>query len=102
MSHPEKDNVKRIGITLGDFNGIGPEVIIKAFSDNRMMQSCTPVIYGSSKVISFYRKLMNNAEFSFNTIKGVEQAASRKLNLINCWEEDVKIEPGQASEAAGK
>ena len=91
----------RIGITIGDLNGVGPEVIIKTFADTRMLQVCTPVIYGSSKVISFYRKTFNS-EFNYNTIRNTKEIINRKVNVINCWDEEVKIEPGRQSNVAGE
>jgi 4-hydroxythreonine-4-phosphate dehydrogenase len=103
MSHQhEKENKPRVGITIGDPNGVGPEVIIKAFLDTRMLQVCTPVIYGSSKTISFHRKALNVAELNYNTIKSAEALVHRKLNVINCWEEDIKIDLGQPTEVSGK
>jgi 4-hydroxythreonine-4-phosphate dehydrogenase len=101
MSSHEQEGRIRVGITIGDANGVGPEVIIKTFSDSRMLQVCTPVIYGSGKVFSFYRKLMNNQEFNYNTIKSIKEQIPRKLNLLNCWEEEIKIEPGTASLQTG-
>lgn len=92
----------RVGITMGDLNGIGPELIIKTFLDNRMCDLCTPVIYGSSKVINFYRKLLGIQDFNVNLIGNSQQAHLKRANLINCWEEDVNIEPGIADTAAGK
>ena len=65
----ESEDKVRVGTTIGDINGIGPEIIIKTFTDNRMHQVCTPVIYGSTKAISFHKKLLNNTEFNFTTIK---------------------------------
>lgn len=98
----EHEHKPRIGITLGDFNGVGPEIIIKTFSDTRMLQDCTPVIYGSSKVISFYRKAINNPEFNYNTVRNVKEVINRKVNLINCWEEEVKIDMGKPATSAGQ
>lgn len=100
MSHEHEGRI-RVGVTIGDVNGVGPEVIIKAFSDSRMLQVCTPVIYGSGKVISFYRKLMNNQDFNYNTIRSITELIPRKINLINCWEEEIKVEPGKPSLQAG-
>ena len=97
-----KEEKFRLGITLGDFNGIGAEVIIKTFLDARMFQSCTPIIYGSSGVISFYRKALNAMEFNFNTIRSIDRSILRKINVLNCWEEEVKIESGKATEASAK
>ena len=101
MSHDNEGKLK-IGITLGDFNGVGPEVIIKTFADARMMQVCTPVIYGSSKVVSFHRKTLNVPDFNFTTLHSIKELIPRKLNLINCWEEETKIEIGKPSEIAGQ
>ena len=98
----EHEHKPRIGITLGDFNGVGPELIIKTFADTRMLQVCTPVIYGSSKVISFHRKAINNQEFNYNTVRNIKEVIHRKVNLINCWEEEVKIDIGKPSAIAGQ
>lgn len=101
QNHDSEDKVN-VAITIGDINGIGPEVIIKTFSDNRMPQVCTPVIYGSSRVLSFHKKAINNNEFNFTTVRSVEEIHERKVNVINCWEEDVKVELGLASPVGGK
>ncbi|MFN8155461.1 MAG: 4-hydroxythreonine-4-phosphate dehydrogenase PdxA [Bacteroidia bacterium] len=97
----EQEGRIRVGISIGDVSGIGPEVVIKALSDNRMTQVCTPVIYGNSKVISLYRKTLNLQEFNFNTVKSVQEIIPRKVNLINCWEEEIKVEIGKASTITG-
>jgi len=101
-THPDNEEKVKVGITIGDVNGVGPEVIIKTFSDNRMHQVCTPVIYGSTKAISYHRKTLNNTDFNFTTIKNVSEINPRRTNLINCWEEEIKIDLGQASPVAGK
>ncbi|MEP7264776.1 MAG: 4-hydroxythreonine-4-phosphate dehydrogenase PdxA, partial [Bacteroidota bacterium] len=98
----EHEHRPKIGITIGDYNGVGPEIIIKAFTDVHILQICTPVIYGSSKVISFYRKTLNNAEFNYNTIRSSREIIHKKVNVINCWEEEVNIVPGEASTVAGQ
>lgn len=95
-------NPIKIGITIGDINGIGPEVIIKSLNDNRILLDCTPVIYGSTKVFSFYKKLLNEVEFNYQTIKDANEIQPRKINIINTWNEDVEIAPGTPSEASGK
>ncbi|MBS1765266.1 MAG: 4-hydroxythreonine-4-phosphate dehydrogenase PdxA [Bacteroidetes bacterium] len=101
MSEIENEIKPKIGITIGDFNGIGIEVIIKTLADNRILSTCTPVIYGSSKVISYHRKMLNHQEFNFNTIKSADEASHKKTNVLNCWEEDVKVDIGKASTLAG-
>jgi len=101
MSAEHEGKIK-VGITIGDLGGIGPEVIIKALSDTRMTQVCTPVIYGHSKVISHYRKLLNLQDFNFNTIRGIGDIIPKKVNLINCWEEEIEIETGKPSATNGQ
>ena len=98
----EIDYKPKIGITLGDVNGIGPEIIIKTFLDQRLLTTCVPVIYGSSKVLSYHRKALNISEFNFNTIRFADEASNKKPNLINCWEEDVKVELGKPNALGGK
>lgn len=92
----------RIGITLGDLNGIGPEVVIKALADNRLLQMVTPVIYGSARVLSFYRKLMNLEEFNYSQVKNKGQFFPKSINVVNCWEEVIEINPGKASKESAK
>lgn len=95
------DDKPLIGITLGDYNGIGPEVILKALSDSRLLTFCTPIIYGSLKILNKYRKLIGQEDFFIQIIKEVEQANSKRINLINCIE-DTEIAPGQITPQAGK
>ena len=97
------DNRIKVGITQGDTNGIGWEVIIKTLADNRMTELCTPVIYGSPKVASFYKSRMTDVDgFAYNAIRSASQARRGKINLIDCGQADIEITPGVASEAAGK
>ncbi len=96
------DPKPRIGITLGDINGIGPEVIIKALSDHRIMSLFTPVVYGSGRVISFYKKQLNNEELNYTQVKTKGQFIPKQLNLVNCWEDVIEIVPGKASKETGK
>ena len=91
-----------IGITCGDLNGIGTELIIKTFSDNRILEHCTPIIFSSNKVINFYRKSMPEINFSFQTIKEYNRVNHKQVNLFNCWEEEVNINPGQLTPEGGK
>jgi 4-hydroxythreonine-4-phosphate dehydrogenase len=100
--HPEDLNKIRVGITIGDMNGVGPEVVIKTFSDATMLQLCTPVIYGSGKVLSYYRKTLKIDDFNYNTIKSANEINLRKINLINCWQEEADIKMGIADPASGK
>ena len=91
----------KIGITHGDVNGISYEVIIKALQDNKILELCTPIVYGLSKVASFHRKAIELNEFSFQFIKSVNQATLKKPNLLNIADKEVKIELGTVSQEAG-
>lgn len=92
----------KIGITVGDINGIGIEVIMKTFSDNAILELCTPIIYGSSKAISYHRKALNLPNFNYNIIRQVNYLNAKTTNIINCWEEEVPINLGQPSQVAGQ
>jgi 4-hydroxythreonine-4-phosphate dehydrogenase len=93
----------RIGITLGDYNGVGPEVVLKALSDNRILNLVTPVVYGSSRVISFYKKLLNLDELNYTQVRNNGQYAVKSINVINCWGDDaMEINPGKATKEGGK
>src|SRR5690606_4736594 len=91
-----------IGISVGDVNGIGFEVVIKALLDNRVMEYFTPIVYGNTKVASFHRKALGINDFSFQVINSPEQANDKRPNLINCWQEDVRITLGEENEIGGK
>lgn len=97
MTQPHTVDKPRIGITLGDLNGIGPEVIIKALADHRLLNLMTPVVYGSTKVLSFYRKMMNLEEFNYSQVKTRGQFFPKAINVVNCWDEVIEINPGQPS-----
>jgi len=98
----DSDALVKVGISIGDFNGIGMEVIIKTFMDNRMLQVCTPIVYGSSRIASFHRKALNISDFSFNLIREAGAANPKMANLINCWDEELKMELGISSAIAGE
>ncbi|MDR2041386.1 MAG: 4-hydroxythreonine-4-phosphate dehydrogenase PdxA, partial [Tannerella sp.] len=91
----------RIGVTHGDTNGVGYEVILKTFADERMAELCTPVIYGSLKIAQYYQRKMNLPAVNFEIINRAEGATDGKVNLINCVDEDIKVLPGQAMPEAG-
>ncbi|MGN8068364.1 4-hydroxythreonine-4-phosphate dehydrogenase PdxA [Mucilaginibacter sp. 22184] len=92
----------KVGISIGDVNGIGLEIIIKTLADARIYDYCTPIVYGHTKVASFHRRATQVNELNFHVINDPSQAQAKKPNMINCWEEDVKIEMGQVTEAGGK
>jgi 4-phospho-D-threonate 3-dehydrogenase / 4-phospho-D-erythronate 3-dehydrogenase len=91
-----------IGISVGDINGIGIELIIKTLNDNRILEICTPLIFGNNKVINFYRKGMQDININFNISKDPGFINHKQLNLFNCWEEDVNITPGVLNDVGGK
>ena len=90
-----------IGVSCGDLNGIGIELIIKAFSDNRILDQCTPVIFASNKVINFYRKSVPEINFNYQNAKDLSRLNNKQVNVFNCWEEEVTISPGQLNETGG-
>lgn len=95
-------NKLKIGISIGDVNGIGLEVIIKTLANHAILNYCIPIVYGHTKISSFHRKANGLGDFTFNVIQSANQAQAKKANMINCWEEDVKIELGQVTETGGK
>lgn len=90
-----------VGISIGDVNGIGPEVIIKALRDSRMMNHITPVVFGSTKVLSFYRKMFKIDDFHYSQLKSPHDINPRKVNVVNCWPEMVEIKVGMVTPEAG-
>jgi 4-hydroxythreonine-4-phosphate dehydrogenase len=92
----------KIGISIGDVNGIGLEIIIKTLADARILDYCTPIVYGHTKVASFHRRTVQVQDLNFNVIDTPADAHPKKANLINCWEEDVKIELGVSNATGGK
>jgi len=91
----------KLGISIGDFNGIGIEIILKTFLDKRMLDFCTPIIFGSTKLITAYKKSMK-IDLPFNGIKQVNNAILGKVNIVNVWNDDVKVELGSPTENSGK
>ncbi len=93
----------KIGITQGDTNGIGWEVILKTFADSRMVELCTPIIYGSESVANFYRKTIADTEpIQFNVCHSAHEARRGRVNLVQCGVENLAVEPGKATPEAGK
>ncbi len=91
-----------IGISVGDLNGIGIEIIIKTFSDSRILELCTPIVFASNKVINFYKKSIPEINLNYLSIKDISKANPKQLNIFTVWEEDVEIIPGQMTELGGK
>lgn len=95
------DKIK-VGISIGDINGIGMEIILKTFADKTANFDFIPVVYGSSKVASFYRKALGINDFSFHIVKDATQINPKNANLVSCWEEEVEINIGQLTPQGGK
>lgn len=100
MSH-NKDDKPIIGITMGDYNGIGPEVILKALDNNRILKVCTPVIYGSMRVISRYRKLYGYKDWFINQVDNIQKITHKKTNLVAVGDRNPDVQPGTITPEAG-
>jgi 4-hydroxythreonine-4-phosphate dehydrogenase len=92
----------KVGITQGDINGIGYEIIIKTLANPRILEICTPIVYGSSKVASYHRKTLDVPEFNLNLVRGAENAVNKRANIINVFDKEVKIDMGTSTEIAGQ
>ena len=92
----------KVGISIGDFNGIGMEVILKTFKDARMMDFCTPIVFGSTKAASINRKAIEMQDFSFNIINTIKDANPKRANLLNIWQDDIEIKFGEATTKSGE
>ena len=102
MSNTNPDKKPVIGFSCGDINGIGTELIIKSLSDSRILDFCVPVVFASNKVINFYRKSIPEINFSFSSIKDFYKINPKQVNIFNCWEEEIAINPGDLNETGGK
>lgn len=98
-----KDNRKiRVGITQGDINGVGYEVTLKALEDNRILELCTPVLFGSAKIAAFYRKGLGLQTPPFHQAASAAEIKDGDYNVVNVVPEDTKVEPGLSTQTAGK
>lgn len=97
----EKPTLLRVGITHGDTNGVGYEIILKAFAEQTMFEVCTPVVFGSAKIGSYHRKALG-IETQFHFINSAKDAVDGRLNLVNCFDNDVNVEFGRTSQEAGR
>lgn len=97
----EKPTLLRVGITHGDTNGVGYEIILKAFAEQTMFEVCTPVVFGSAKIGSYHRKALG-IETQFHFVNSAKDAVDGRLNLVNCFDNDVNVEFGRTSQEAGR
>src|SRR5687768_4518412 len=91
----------RVGISLGDYNGIGPEVIIKTLADERIYRFCSVVVYGQKGVIAFYAKHLKIQNFNIQEVKDTTTLSPKLPNIINCWTEQAQVTPGQLTPDGG-
>lgn len=101
-NHEHRSRLLRVGITMGDVNGIGPELILKTFLDQRVKELCIPIIYGSSRVINIYRKVMKINKFHYSVVKTPAEAQPKRLNVIECIPDLERVDIGKPSEIGGK
>jgi len=92
----------KIGISHGDINSISYEIILNTLSDQRIMEICTPVLYGSAKAVAYYRKTLNLNNVNLNTVRSIDEVHSRRANLINCVDDNIKVELGKSTQMAGE
>ena len=97
----EQERRIRVAITQGDTNGVGYEVILKAFADPAILELCTPIIYGSPKIAAYHRKALN-LDTNFSIINTAEEARDGRVNMLTCFDDEVKVELGQPSTEAGE
>lgn len=97
----KKSEKIKVGISIGDTNGIGIEIILKTFEDNRILDFCIPIIFASTKVISYHKKALN-INTQVHGIESIKKATHNKVNLLNIWKELIDIELGEATEISGK
>ena len=99
MSTPNQK--RKVGITLGDVAGIGPEIIMKTFAEDHLYKHFTPILYGNPRVLSYYKKMLNIDKFQYSSIKGYGNLSHNSLNIIPVWEEEFAITPGTPTEITG-
>jgi 4-hydroxythreonine-4-phosphate dehydrogenase len=91
-----------IGISIGDINGVGPEILVTALEDSRILELCTPIIFGSVHVLNQYKKLLPESNIQFNSTKDFGKLSNKQVNVYNCWEDDVQVSLGMENEQGGK
>ena len=92
----------RLGISMGDFNGVGIEVIIKTLSNKKILEYCTPIVYGSSKIFSYHKNIVKADDMQVQNINNAERPYTGRVNVVNCWQENVAVTLGKATEEGGK
>lgn len=95
-------NKIRLGISIGDVNGIGMEIILKSVGSDAVLKSCIPVIYGSSKVVSYHKNIVENVNFQYQNQRSADRLHPERVNIVNIWNESVNITLGKPTEESGK
>ena len=90
-----------VGISIGDLNGIGSEVVLKTFEDQRMLDFCTPVIFASIKLMSFFKKTYE-IDINFHGIDNINDILPKKINVLNVWKESVDVHFGKEEKSMGE
>ena len=98
----EGKHLTKVGISLGDINGIGIEVILKSLMDNRIYELCTVIIYGSNKTINYHRKALNISNLTFHRAISAKEANTKTGNIISAWSEEVNMNIGEATAEGGQ
>ncbi|MFM2387877.1 MAG: 4-hydroxythreonine-4-phosphate dehydrogenase PdxA [Bacteroidota bacterium] len=91
-----------IGISIGDINGIGPELLMQALDDNRILEFCTPIIFGNTHVLAQAKKFLPECNLQLNGTKDFAKVNAKQVNVYNCWDDEVTIQPGAETEKAGQ
>ncbi len=102
MSEIIQENKPLVGITIGDLNGIGGEIIIKALADPRILNYCTPVIYASVAAVNFHKKGTDSKAFTFYSVDTIDAVQPGKVNVVVCWDEQIRMEPGTPDPSLGR
>jgi 4-hydroxythreonine-4-phosphate dehydrogenase len=92
----------KVGISMGDPNGVGAEIILKTFNDARLFDDLIPVVYGCSSILSHYKKLMPNDNIKYAKINSVDNISPKQINVVSIWEEEFIVQPGKATQAGGE
>jgi len=92
----------KVGISIGDINGVGLEIIIKTLANPDILKTCIPVIYGSSKIVSYHKNIVGLDQFNFHSVRSGDRFRDDKVNVVNCWDENVNITLGKLTEEGGK
>jgi 4-hydroxythreonine-4-phosphate dehydrogenase len=92
----------KVAITIGDFNGIGLEVCLKALTNPVLRNKVIPIIYGSPKVVSYHKNILNDVNLGFYTLRPGQKPHNERINVVNCWQDDVNITLGKPTIESGK